>query len=133
MYLDLTLYPLLNEPDFLQEAWRIEPLDLQHPDSPLELRGVVYNEMKSIRENSQSWFSRETKAALLTDTVYAHNAGGNPDEIPRLTWQGVKDFHKEHYCPTNARMFSYGDLVLDDHLKAVSEIFKVSHTQRSMI
>ncbi|CAG0924979.1 unnamed protein product, partial [Notodromas monacha] len=122
VYVDLVMHPLLKEADFLQEAWRIEPQDMNYPDSPLELRGVVYTEMKSIRENAQSWFARDIRAALLPDTVYAHNSGGNPDDIPQLTWDGVRRFHNQHYGTANAKVFSYGDLALEDHLNAMNQL-----------
>lgn len=46
VYCDATLEPNLNELDFLQEGWRVEHQNPKDQNSPLMLKGVVYNEMK---------------------------------------------------------------------------------------
>ena len=41
--------------------------------------------------------------------------------ISDLTWQNLKDFHSQHYSPDNARFYTYGNIELEEHLKALSE------------
>ena len=38
-----------------------------------------------------------------------------------LTWNNLRDFHRVHYSPDNARFYTYGSLQLEEHLKALSE------------
>jgi Zn-dependent M16 (insulinase) family peptidase len=33
----------------------------------------------------------------------------------------LRDFHRKHYHPSNARIFTYGDMPLEDHLAYVEE------------
>jgi Zn-dependent M16 (insulinase) family peptidase len=44
--IDAAFFPLLDRVDFLQEGHRLEAEDASDPQSPLVLKGVVYNEMK---------------------------------------------------------------------------------------
>ena len=46
VYLDAAFFPLLTEGDFQQEGHRLEFSTHDDPSTPLQLKGVVYNEMK---------------------------------------------------------------------------------------
>ncbi len=46
VYLDAVFHPNLKELDFLQEGWRLEHENPSSKESPLQLKGVVFNEMK---------------------------------------------------------------------------------------
>ena len=48
VYLDAAFFPRLLERDFSQEGHRLEFQDPENSDSPLEYKGVVYNEMKVV-------------------------------------------------------------------------------------
>jgi Zn-dependent M16 (insulinase) family peptidase len=60
--------------------------------------------------------ARSLLNALYPDTTYAHNSGGDPAAIPRLTHRELVAFHRRHYHPSNAYFFTYGDLPLAEHL-----------------
>ncbi|MCA1841230.1 MAG: insulinase family protein, partial [Actinobacteria bacterium] len=68
--------------------------------------------------------------ALFPDLTYANNSGGDPSDIPNLTYEQLKNFHAEHYHPSNARFFTYGNLPLEQILdeiesKALSRFAKI--------
>ena len=46
VYLDATFFPNLNELDFMQEGHRFELVKSKNGSEKLELKGIVYNEMK---------------------------------------------------------------------------------------
>src|SRR3990172_11181083 len=46
VYLDAVFHPELKMKNFLQEGKRYEFVSPQDPKSPLEIKGIVYNEMK---------------------------------------------------------------------------------------
>lgn len=46
VYLDAVFHPQLRELDFLQEGWRLEHQDPTSKETPLQFKGVVFNEMK---------------------------------------------------------------------------------------
>lgn len=121
VYLDAVFFPRLAEETFRQEGHRVEPADLDDPSSPLVLKGVVYNEMKGAMASPPEVLQRAIGAALLPDTTYANNSGGDPERIPDLTWEDLKAFHAGHYHPSNAYFFTYGDLSLEDVLGRISE------------
>ncbi|KAH3747802.1 hypothetical protein DPMN_182234 [Dreissena polymorpha] len=103
IYLDAVFYPQLRELDFSQEGWRLEPVDLTDPNSPLTFKGVVYNEMKGVFSSQQSIFCEAVQNRLLPSHTYGVVSGGDPACIPDLTWQQLKHFHQTHYHPSNAR------------------------------
>ena len=116
VYLDATLFPLLQETDFKQEGWRIGPEDVNDKSSPLLFKGVVYNEMKGqLSDSSYLYYIRFKNHIFPT----LHDSGGDPAKIPDLTLARLREFHKQHYHPSNAKVFTYGNLPLEEHLKMV--------------
>ena len=119
VYLDATLHPLLNEHDFTQEGWRIGPenplaVESDGEGKRLVFKGVVYNEMKGQMSDASYLFYIRFQDHLFPAI---NNSGGDPPKITDLTYQQLKNFHKDHYHPSNARILTYGNLPLVDHLK----------------
>ncbi|WP_019585132.1 insulinase family protein [Deinococcus apachensis] len=112
VYLDATFFPLLRYESFLQDGHRFEfetPDDLS---TPLKLQGVVYNEMKGAMASPGAVMWRAFGKALYPDLTYANNSGGSPEDIPNLTYEGLRAFHAAHYHPSNAFFYTYGKLDL---------------------
>lgn len=121
IYLDAAFFPLLRENDFRQEGHRLEFESPQDPDSPLTIRGVVFNEMKGAMADPSSLLSRRLTRALFPTTCYGHNSGGEPLVIPELSWEQLRDFHRTFYHPSNSWFFTYGNMPLEDHLARIEE------------
>lgn len=126
VYLDATLHPLLKRGDFAQEGWRIGPENVQaekdcdlkaENGSKLVFKGVVYNEMKGQMSDAGYLFY-----IRFQDHIFPaiHNSGGDPQKITDLTYDQLKRFHAENYHPSNAKIFTYGDMPLTDHLREVN-------------
>ncbi len=121
IYLDAAFFPLIKERDFSQEGHRLEFADPADPASDLLYKGVVYNEMKGAMSDPSSLLSRRMGRALYPTTTYRHNSGGEPADIPSLSWQQLKEFHARFYHPSNAYFFSYGNFPLEGHLRTIEE------------
>lgn len=121
IYLDAAFFPNLHERDFRQEGHRLEYAELDNPESPLEYKGVVYNEMKGAMSDPSSLLSRRLTRHLYPTTTYRHNSGGEPEDIPSLSWQQLRDFHARYYHPSNAWFFSYGTLDLAELLAIIDD------------
>ncbi|MDX2481438.1 MAG: insulinase family protein [Desulfuromusa sp.] len=121
IYLDAAFYPRLTERDFSQEGHRLEYAEGDNPTSPLEYKGVVYNEMKGAMSDPSSLLSRRMDKHLYPTTTYRHNSGGEPEDIPALSWQQLRDFHARYYHPSNSWFFSSGNLDLSDLLGIVED------------
>lgn len=115
VYLDAVFFPELKELSFLQEGHRLE-LD---PD--LVYKGVVYNEMKGSLSNPETRLWHEITKYLTPDLTYAFNSGGDPAEIPNLTWEELKAFHATYYHPSRCIFFFYGNLSLEKHLDFITK------------
>ncbi|MDY0270506.1 insulinase family protein [Trichloromonas sp.] len=120
IYLDAAFFPLLSERDFHQEGHRLEFTDPEDSRSPLEYKGVVYNEMKGAMSDPSSLLCRRLASALYPTTTYRHNSGGDPAKIPELTWEQLRQFHAGHYHPGNAYIFTYGNLDLEPVLEIIN-------------
>ena len=110
VYLDSSFFPNLDELDFCQEGHRLEYSDSSDIDNELEIKGVVYNEMKGAMSSVSSQLWHGLSKHLYSSSTYKHNSGGNPEDIIDLTHEYLVDFHKKHYHPSNATFFTFGDI-----------------------
>lgn len=110
VYLDAVFFSRLDELDFAQEGHRIEFAETDNPDSPLVYKGVVFNEMKGAMSSVPSTLWHTLCEHLYPTTTYHYNSGGDPEHIPDLTYQQLKDFYKTHYHPSNAIFMTFGDI-----------------------
>ncbi|HUT20817.1 MAG TPA: insulinase family protein, partial [Anaerolineae bacterium] len=106
VYLDAVFYPRITPQILQQEGWHYE---LEDSDGPLTYRGVVYNEMKGAYSSPDNLLYRHSRMALFPDTAYGRDSGGDPREIPELTYEQFRAFHETYYHPSNACIFWYGD------------------------
>ena len=118
VYMDAVLYPNIHKTDeiMMQEGWHYE---LDNKDSELTYKGVVYNEMKGAYSSPERVLIGGIQESLFPDTTYGVESGGNPKNIPELTKEQFKDFHKKYYHPSNSFIYLYGDM---DLLKTLSFI-----------
>ncbi len=121
VYLDAVFHPQLKEMSFLQEGHRLEFADHDDPDSPLEAKGIVYNEMKGSLASPDSRLWHALMAALTPDLPYAYNSGGDPKEILSLSYAELIHFHKTFYHPSRCLFFFYGNFPLKKHLDVLAE------------
>lgn len=122
VYLDAAFFPRIDELSFKQEGHRLEfEAGKEGDEEALSFKGVVYNEMKGAMSSPHQVLGRALNKALMPETTYANNSGGDPEAIPDLSWDELKAFHARHYHPSNAYFFTYGDIPLADHLKVISE------------
>ncbi len=113
VYLDAVFHPrAVKDPLVLaQEGWHY---DIKSPDDPLRISGVVYNEMKGVYSSPDSLHSRFTLQSIFPDNNYKSDSGGDPSQIPTLTFEEFRRFHARHYSPKNSCIFFYGnDPVVD--------------------
>ena len=110
VYLDSSFFPNLDELDFLQEGHRLEFSENNNSESDLEIKGVVFNEMKGAMSSISSQLWHGLSKHLYNSSTYKHNSGGNPENIIDLTHDYLVDFHRKHYHPSNATFFTFGNL-----------------------
>ncbi len=115
VYMDAVFYPNIyqHEEIFRQEGWSYE---LGDPDGNLEINGVVYNEMKGAFSSPEGVLERVILNTLYPDTCYAYESGGDPEEIPNLTYEQFLDFHRTYYHPSNSYIYLYGDMDMAEKL-----------------
>jgi Zn-dependent M16 (insulinase) family peptidase len=119
VYLDAAFFPKIDELSFKQEGCRLDLDPSQNPE--LIYKGVVYNEMKGAMSSPSQVMGRALLQSLYPDTTYSHNSGGEPLEIPKLTWQDLKAFHSRYYHPSNAQFYTYGNLPLENTLAFIHD------------
>ncbi|MBW2096735.1 MAG: insulinase family protein, partial [Deltaproteobacteria bacterium] len=116
VYLDAVFYPRLTRHIFAQEGWHYE---LQSPDDTLSYKGVVFNEMKGAYSSPEQVLSRYALQSIFPDNPYGLDSGGDPKEIPKLTFEQFKAFHARYYHPSNARIYFYGNDDITQRLRVI--------------
>lgn len=131
VYLDAVFYPNIykEEKIFRQEGWHYE---MENVDAPLTYNGVVFNEMKGVFSSPTQLLERNIQHSLFPDTTYGVESGGDPVEIPDLTYEAYLDFHKKYYHPSNSYIYLYGDMNMEEKLNWMDEHY-LSHFEESPI
>jgi len=119
VYGDAVFRPLLSEWTFMQEGHHL----FFSPEGKLDISGVVYNEMKGAYSSLDSYAGLWSFKSVLPGTTYEFESGGDPEHIPDLTWQGLKDFHRAWYSPANCRVFLAGNIPTEKQLAFLDEKF----------
>ena len=122
VYLDAVFFSSLNELDFAQEGHRMEFAEPGNPDSPLVYKGVVFNEMKGAMSSPTSRLWQDLCKHLFPTSTYHYNSGGEPSDIPSLSYKQLKAFYKTHYHPSNAVFMTYGDIPASEHQQRIEEL-----------
>ncbi|MDR3138933.1 MAG: insulinase family protein, partial [Treponema sp.] len=117
VYADAVFRPLLSEWTFMQEGHRLVFASGGSPASEkLEITGVVYNEMKGAYSSPDTYAGLWSIKGVLPDTPYGFESGGDPEYIPGLTWEGLREFHRSRYSPGNCRIFLAGNIPTEKQL-----------------
>jgi Zn-dependent M16 (insulinase) family peptidase len=117
VYLDAVFYPRITPEVLMQEGWHLE---MEAEDGPVTYQGVVYGEMKGVYSSPDSLLGRYCQQSLFPDVTYGFDSGGDPAEIPNLTFEQFKAFHERYYHPSNARIFFCGDDDPEERLRYVN-------------
>ncbi len=127
VYMDAVLNPRIYDDNkiFRQEGWHYE-ID---EDDRLVYNGVVYNEMKGAFSSPDDVLNREILNSLFPGNTYDFESGGDPVNIPDLTYEDFLAFHKRYYHPSNSFIYLYGDLDMTERLKFLDREY-LSHYDR---
>ena len=125
VYLDAVFKPNIykHKEIFLQEGWHYE---MENAEAPLTYNGVVYNEMKGAFSAPEQVLFRKISQTLYPDTTYGVESGGDPVNIPDLTYEDFLDFHRRYYHPSNAWIYLYGDMNVEEKLTFMDDHY-LSH------
>eukprot|EP00834_Sanchytrium_tribonematis_P006801 NODE_538_length_6306_cov_1.301273.p1 type:complete len:857 gc:universal NODE_538_length_6306_cov_1.301273:1392-3962(+) len=106
IYMDALLNGNVSKYDFMQEGWYFDK----------EIKGVVYNEMKGAMSDINSFYYRDLFKKLFPKSLYSFNSGGDPLEIPNLTYEKFLRKYKQFYHPSNMTIMVYGNLNIETEL-----------------
>ena len=120
VYLDAVFYPNIykKEEIFRQEGWNYH---LEKPEGTLTYNGVVYNEMKGAFSSPDEVLDRQIKTSLFPDNTYGVESGGDPENIPDLSYEEFLDFHRTYYHPSNSYLYLYGNMDMEEKLRFIDE------------
>ncbi|MDR0598625.1 MAG: insulinase family protein [Treponema sp.] len=124
VYADAVFRPLLSEWTFMQEGWRLAPVSSLRPAGGdqggppgLEYTGVVYNEMKGAYSSMDAYAGLWSVKAVMPGTPYSFESGGDPECIPDLSWEALREFHRRRYAPANCRIFLAGNIPVERQME----------------
>ncbi|MCB2293833.1 insulinase family protein [Clostridium algoriphilum] len=120
VYMDAVFYPnITKDPKILkQEGWHYE---VNSKTGELNYNGIVYNEMKGNNSSPQALLTNSINQSLFSDNSYNYESGGNPDNIPDLTYDMFIKTYKKYYVPSNSSIYLYGKLDIKHTLKFMND------------
>ena len=121
VYLDAVFFSRLDPLDFAQEGHRLEFAEPGNPDSELVFKGVVFNEMKGAMSSVTSALWQTLCHHLFPSNTYHYNSGGEPENIPDLSYEQLLQFYRTHYHPSNAIFMTFGDRPAHEHQRVFEE------------
>lgn len=129
VYLDAVFNPrvLEDEKIFRQEGWRFD-----FKDGALSYKGVVYNEMKGSMSSFENQVYKNQNRELFPDTIYKLNSGGNPYEIPKLTYENFIKYYKKYYHPSNSYIYLYGDMDYESYLEYIHNEYLANYEYKKI-
>ncbi len=121
VYMDAVLHPLISEQTLMQEGWHFE---VDEKSGELTYKGVVFNEMKGAYSSPENLLARTIQQSLFPKHIYGVDSGGDPANIPDLTYENFRAFWETYYHPSNAFIFFYGDDDPEKRLKLIEGYLK---------
>lgn len=106
VYLDAVFHPLLTKQTFQREGWHLEGEDI---------KGVVYNEMQGALSGLDARIYNAMKADLYPDTYQRYCSGGEPAQIPQLTYEAFLQAYRQHYSTPNCVLCLRGDFAPEEY------------------
>ncbi|KAF9095759.1 hypothetical protein BGX23_012687 [Mortierella sp. AD031] len=109
VFLDHVLHPTLRDDQYVTEVY--------HVDGEGKQQGVVFSEMAA-RENSEAdLLDLGLRRLLYPDTqTYYYECGGLTPEIPKMTNDDIREYHKKFYHPSNMTIVVAGDSLQPDRI-----------------
>ena len=109
-----------------QEGWHFH---LEKPEDELTYNGVVYNEMKGVYSSADSQLAQAVQQALYPDTTYGFDSGGDPKNIPELSYEEFLNFHRKYYqIPNDERL-----LIIPKNIGSKVSIYEVMYKNDELI
>ena len=120
VYLDAVFYPNISKDSRIlkQEGWHYE---VNSETGELNYNGIVYNEMKGKYSSPEVILSNTINKSLFNDNSYSYEPGGNPENIPDLTYDKFMETYKKYYVPSNCSIYLYGNLDIKNTLKFMND------------
>lgn len=117
IYTDFMFFPLLEEKTLKKEGHFFKKTSEGH-----EFNGIVFNEMKKYLLDFEST-SEQVVSKLFNNGTYEFNSGGEPLDIVDLTIDELRDYHKNHYHPSNSYTIIYGKINKNKVFNKLNEVF----------
>ena len=131
VYTDAVFAPLvINKKQILdQEGWHY---DIEG-DQFVGVSGVVYNEMKGALSDPESIIDNDINSYLYKNSPYQYESGGDPRFIKDLTFEEFQKFYADHYHPSNAYIYFYGNIDdIDPYLTRLDEEYLSKYESKTM-
>lgn len=132
VYLDAVFYPnIYRDPMILkQEGVRVS---YDKKKDKLHYVGVVFNEMKGVMGKPGRLMMTTAMNALLPNSTYSYESGGDPLSITDLDSKEVLKFHTLHYHPSNSYTWIYGKDDISEKLKFINEQYFSKFEKKAIV
>lgn len=130
VYLDAVFNPTVRHKREIldQEGWHYE----MDNDKITGISGVVYNEMKGALTDPDEIVYDDFVSYLYKNSPYEYESGGDPADIYKISYDEFLDFYDNHYHPSNAYIYFYGDLDIDFYLEHLDKEYLSNYEYKNL-
>ena len=94
---------------------------------------IIFNEILSYYSNIAIYTAKEAFQNVFSNSTYAFDAGGDPNEFCKITYEEVCNFYKKFFVLSNCKLFITGPVDIEQTLKIIEQLISTVKSQNNLL
>ena len=94
---------------------------------------IIFNEILSYYSNIAIYTAKEAFQNVFSNSTYAFDAGGDPNDFCKITYDDVCNFYKKFFVLSNCKLFITGPVNIHYILKILEDFISKTQNQNKLL